>query len=94
MAFVDDAISLTPRERDIMALVAERQSSKGIARTMNLSHRTVERHVENCRFKLNARNKAELVAKRSQRVSSVSALTTNRRSLVELRGPPCFDTRT
>ena len=63
MAFVDDAVSLTRREHDIVALVAEGQSSKGIARAMNLSHRTVERHLENCRFKLHARNKAELVAK-------------------------------
>jgi DNA-binding NarL/FixJ family response regulator len=63
MQFDDDAVSLTSRERDILALVADGQSSKGIARAMNLSHRTVERHVENCRSKLNARNKAELVAK-------------------------------
>lgn len=62
MPLVDGAVFLTTRERDIVALVAEGQSSKGIARTMNLSHRTVERHLENCRSKLNVRNKAQLVA--------------------------------
>jgi DNA-binding CsgD family transcriptional regulator len=63
MRFVDAPVSLTKRERDIVALIADGQSSKGIARAMSLSHRTVERHVENCRFKLHAKNKAELVAK-------------------------------
>ena len=62
MQFADYAVSLTPREREIVALVADGQSSKDIARAMNLSHRTVERHIENCRYKLRARNKAELVA--------------------------------
>ena len=63
MQLVDDAVLLTSRERDVVALIANGQTSKGIAREMNLSSRTVERHVENCRYKLHARNKAELVAK-------------------------------
>lgn len=63
MQLDDDPVLLTEREQDIVILIAEGQSSKGIGRTLNLSHRTVERHVENCRFKLHARNKAELVAK-------------------------------
>lgn len=63
MQFVEDTIFLTPRELDIVGLVAEGQSAKGIAKAMNLSHRTIERQIENCRYKLHARNKAELVAK-------------------------------
>jgi DNA-binding NarL/FixJ family response regulator len=63
MQLLDDIIFLTQRERDILALVADGRSSKAIANAMNLSHRSVERYVENCRCKLNARNKAELVAK-------------------------------
>jgi DNA-binding NarL/FixJ family response regulator len=88
MDFVDDAVSLTPRERDIVTLVAEGQSSKGIARAMNLSHRTVERHLENCRFKLNVRNKAQLVAKAvTDGLVNVSP-NDERPALVELRGGP------
>lgn len=63
MQFAGDPVFLTPREHDIVVLIAKGQSSKGIANAMKLSPRTVERHVENCRHKLHARNKAQLVAK-------------------------------
>jgi DNA-binding NarL/FixJ family response regulator len=56
-------IELTPREREVIALIADGMSAKGIAREMNLSHRTVERHIETSRCKLRAHNKSELVAK-------------------------------
>jgi DNA-binding NarL/FixJ family response regulator len=56
-------VRLTPREREVVALIAGGMSAKGIAREMNLSHRTVERHIETCRCKLRASNQAQLVAK-------------------------------
>lgn len=63
MKFDDYATTLSSREREIVDRIAEGQSSKIIAREMNLSPRTVERYVENCRYKLHAQNKAQLVAK-------------------------------
>lgn len=59
----DDAQSFSARERDVLAHIADGKSSKEIANALNLSPRSVERYIENCRYKLNARNKAELVAK-------------------------------
>ena len=61
--FGEAEIFLTERERDIVSLVADGGTAKAIARTMNLSPRTVERHIENSRLKLGASNKAQLVAK-------------------------------
>lgn len=55
--------SLTQREREIIALVAEGCSTKAIARKMQISSRTVERFIENCRFKLHAKNKSQLVSR-------------------------------
>ena len=57
-----EAISLTPLEREIVGLIAEGRSAKEIARSVALSTRTVERHLENCRHKVGARNNAQLVA--------------------------------
>ena len=56
-------VRLTPREREVVALIAGGMSAKGIAREMNLSHRTVERHIENIRIKMQARNTAHLIAR-------------------------------
>lgn len=53
---------LTQRERDVLSLVAAGQSAKTIARTMAISPRTVERHIEDCRLKLGARNRVQLIA--------------------------------
>jgi DNA-binding CsgD family transcriptional regulator len=55
-------IVLTPREREVVALIADGMSAKDIGRQMNLSPRTVERHIETSRCKLRAQNKAQLVA--------------------------------
>ena len=56
-------VVLTPREREVVALIAGGMSAKGIGRQMNLSPRTVERHIETSRCKLRAANQAQLVAK-------------------------------
>jgi DNA-binding NarL/FixJ family response regulator len=49
-------IRLTRRERQILALVAEGQTSNDIAGQLYLSVRTVENHRVNLLRKLNARN--------------------------------------
>lgn len=46
---IDD---LTPRERDVLARMAEGRSNRGIAEVMHLSERTVEGHVSNLLTKL------------------------------------------
>lgn len=52
---------LTALEREILELVAIGQSAKEIAIGISIAPRTVERHIENIRRKLNARNRAHLV---------------------------------
>lgn len=47
---------LTPRELDVIQLVGEGQSSKEIARTLNISPRTVEAHRHNILQKCNLKN--------------------------------------
>ena len=54
---------LTPQERLILAEIVGGNSSKEIARTLNISPRTVEYHRANLLKKYGARNVAELVRK-------------------------------
>lgn len=65
MELGDEHIALTDRELEILALVADGLSAKEIAAKMQLSPRTIERHVENCKFKLHARNTSQLILKAS-----------------------------
>jgi DNA-binding NarL/FixJ family response regulator len=44
--------SLTPRERDVLALMAEGRTNVGIARRLWVSERTIETHVANIMIKL------------------------------------------
>lgn len=53
---------LTAREKEILDLVAGGQSNKEIARRMDLSIHTVERHVANLYAKIGARNRADATA--------------------------------
>ena len=59
----EDFITLTEREREVLRCIAAGLSSKQCAQQLGIAPRTVERHVENLRNKLNARNKPHLVAK-------------------------------
>ena len=59
----DDFVTLSEREREVMQCIARGLSSKQCAVELGIAPRTVERHVENLRNKLNARNKPHLVAK-------------------------------
>ncbi|MPZ72089.1 MAG: AAA family ATPase [Nitriliruptorales bacterium] len=49
-----DPFRLTPRERDVLALLAEGRTDRQIGHALFISHRTVERHVSNILAKLGA----------------------------------------
>jgi DNA-binding NarL/FixJ family response regulator len=51
---------LSPREEEITKLVAESHSSEEIARLLNISRKTVERHRENILAKLGMRDRVQL----------------------------------
>jgi DNA-binding CsgD family transcriptional regulator len=53
---------LTERELEILALLAGGSSNEGIARTLTISSRTVERHIGNIYLKIGAHNRAEATA--------------------------------
>lgn len=53
---------LNERERAVVALLAEGQTAKLIARELQIGPRTVEKHLDACRQKLGASNNAHLVA--------------------------------
>jgi len=58
----DDSYDLlTPREREILQLLAERKSNKEIAQALNLSPYTIETHRRNLQEKLNLHSLAELI---------------------------------
>jgi|SRR5689334_9092615 len=59
----DDAPHLTLRERQILERVALGRSAKEVAAELGIAHRTVERHIENARYKMRARNKTHMIAK-------------------------------
>lgn len=60
---VQDDPGLTERERQILELVADGLSSKQVAQQIGIAPRTVDRHIENLRHKMRARNKSHLIAK-------------------------------
>ena len=56
----DDPLALlTPRERDVLALMAECRNNVGIARRLFLTDRTIETHVANIMAKLGLRESDE-----------------------------------
>jgi DNA-binding NarL/FixJ family response regulator len=56
----DDFDPLTPREREIVKLIAEAHPSKTIAQMLTISIKTVERHRANILEKLGMRDRVEL----------------------------------
>ncbi|GAA4927636.1 response regulator transcription factor [Streptomonospora halophila] len=54
------APSLTPRETEVLRLVAKGLGYKQIAERLTLSHRTVQNHVQNTLSKLHLHNRVEL----------------------------------
>jgi two-component system response regulator NreC len=59
--FEDSYELLTPREREILQLLAEGKTNKEIAGSLNLSIHTVESHRRNLQDKLNLHSFAELI---------------------------------
>jgi DNA-binding NarL/FixJ family response regulator len=58
---VVDQAEITPREKEVLDLVAAGQSTKQIANRLDISIRTVESHRINMLKKLNVNNTAELI---------------------------------
>jgi DNA-binding NarL/FixJ family response regulator len=54
-------VTLSPREREVLKLIASGLSSKTIARQLDISRKTVETHRSRLMIKLNLHNVAELV---------------------------------
>ncbi|MEF8796036.1 MAG: response regulator transcription factor [Salinivenus sp.] len=54
--------SLTEREREVLQLTAEGNTSREIGDRLDISHRTVEKHRENIQTKLELRNAVEMAA--------------------------------
>ncbi len=53
--------ALTQREQQVLELVANGYSAKEVAHLIGIAPRTVERHIENVRLKMRARNRAHMV---------------------------------
>jgi DNA-binding CsgD family transcriptional regulator len=60
------SVRLSPREQEVLRLVAEGYSNGMIASRLHLSENTVKTYVENLLSRLNARNRAEAVAAASR----------------------------
>ena len=60
-------VALSPRERDLLELVAAGLSNKGIARRLDLSINTVKYHLASIFGKLGARTRAEAVSEAARR---------------------------
>lgn len=57
------AASLTPRERQVLALIAQGLSNKEISRRLHIEVRTVKNHVHNVLHKLQVRRRGEAAAR-------------------------------
>jgi DNA-binding CsgD family transcriptional regulator len=53
---------LSPREVEVLEFIVQGYSAKETAEMLSLSHRTIERHIDNARNKLGARNRPHLVS--------------------------------
>ncbi len=58
-----EAVKLTQREADCLNGLTIGQSAKQIGRTLSISPRTVEVHIENMKLKLGCRTRIELISK-------------------------------
>jgi len=57
--------NITPKEKEVLSLLAQGLSSKEIASHLFISVHTVESHRKNLRFKFDAKNSSELIMKAS-----------------------------
>ena len=56
------ANQLSPREREVVQLVAQGLTSRDMARRLTVTERTVNTHLERIRDKLGVRSRAEITA--------------------------------
>ena len=54
---------LSPRERDVLAAMAEGKSNRGIGEILHISPRTVNKHLEQIFVKLGVENRASAAAR-------------------------------
>jgi DNA-binding NarL/FixJ family response regulator len=59
------SLGITPRETEVLDLVAAGLSNRDIAARLYLSHRTVEKHVESLLRKTGTRSRTQLAAVRA-----------------------------
>ena len=59
---ITDSNALTPRELEVLRLLAEGETNKGIAERLVITEKTVKTHVTHIYNKLGANNRAEAVA--------------------------------
>lgn len=52
---------LTAREQQVLEYIANGLSAKQVAQEIDIAPRTVERHIENVRLKIRARNRTHMV---------------------------------
>jgi DNA-binding CsgD family transcriptional regulator len=52
----------SPREIDVLRLIAGGRSAKEVAQTLSIAPRTVEHHIDHARLKTRTRNRTHLVA--------------------------------
>lgn len=53
--------ALTTREQQVLEIIAQGFSAKEAAQAVGIAPRTVERHIENVRLKIRARNRTHMV---------------------------------
>jgi DNA-binding CsgD family transcriptional regulator len=58
----EDGTGLTPREREVAALIGRGLTSREIAAALVITERTADTHAEHIRAKLGARSRAEIAA--------------------------------
>ena len=59
---VDRQTLLTVREQQILEFIAAGYSAKQVAQRIEIAPRTVERHIENIRQKMHARNTPHMIS--------------------------------
>lgn len=65
-------LQLTPREHDCVAHLLLGKYAKEIAFDLDISHRTVERHLNNVKQKMNARNNVELAHLLTKQIGKIT----------------------
>jgi len=58
----ENAAVLTAREHEILEYIAQGLSTKEVAQQVGIAPRTVDKHVENIRLKLRAKNRTHMIA--------------------------------